>query len=61
MAESSTNTMPSLFALRREAYWMDWPINQLHFRFFAQCDFQATPQMRAVFHRLFLRLGDTLP
>ena len=60
LAESAANTMPGLFNLRHEAYWMDWPINQLHFRFFAQCDFQATPQMMAAFRRLFLRLGDTL-
>ena len=61
LAESSANAMPGLYTLWREAYWMDWPVNQLHFRFFAQCNFQAIPQIVAVFRRVFLQLGDTLP
>ena len=43
LAETVANVIPGLHALRRKAYWMDWPINQLHFRFHAKCDFQAPP------------------
>ena len=43
LAETTANTVPGLLALRRKAYWMDWPINQLHFRMFAHCGFQASP------------------
>lgn len=43
LAESAANVLPGLHALRKKVYWMEWPINQLHFRFFAHCDFQVPP------------------
>ena len=43
LAESAANVLPGLHALRRKVYWVEWPINQLHFRFFAHCDFQVPP------------------
>ena len=59
LAESSADENPGGMELRREAYFMDWPINQLGFRLLAQYHFQRTGEVKQHFRREFVRVGDT--
>ena len=57
--ESAQNMFPGMAELRKQVYWMDWPICQLSFRLMAQCHWEPVDRILKFIRRLFVRIGDT--
>ena len=59
LAESMASECLGLHELRKQAYFLDWPVVQYGFRLLAHHHFQGTPPVLEWFRRQFVRLGDS--